>query len=279
MKKINSKQTGLRMLSTSQSIATAILATTLLGACAVVVLLPISIYIKLVIGLILAGAAIITFLSSIRDKDKFDRSLIILAFRLRDARGMTTILPLTLSTKDMQSLVELKEIHDDGLIEKKSNNWSVLFRYDPQHDPADNNSDREKAYQKGLESLVNSISPDISVSFHSWNQINRDRKYEKYLLKMLNDPSKTPEQLNHINGLFRHITESSVPKTDVGHLMEIQFGTLSSVERAEAAVRMHVPGLISQMHELEMTVAQVRGEDDVCDAYREMAVMEGIHES
>lgn len=274
MKTVTSKQTGVGLLSPTQTLTTMI---AVFGWAASVIILwalgcPwwLMLFLLLILGAVIGGAALLF----IFDSERFDRTVIWGKYFIRALRGKTITHQLTIDSKAVKKLVPIKEIHEDGMIEYKApkNQYGALFRYNP----AENRKEGTDTTTARIEKLVHTFSNDLWVSFHFSHVKDTSTVGEDNLLAAMNQPSATLPQKEHLYGIYDHITTQAEEYTTTVFLMSVRLGTFKTVAMARSAYRSNIPGMLKLMHEAGIHAKLLVAEDEIISELSQFAVLEEL---
>lgn len=272
--KINSKQTGHRLLSTAQSIVGIGMVAVWIGIVIIMWVLGLPIMVVLTTMMIGAGAIGAIFYKLVLDPVKFDRICVYLRFLNRNRNGDGRIDLFKMTLVELKKHVPIEDVHPDGMIEysipKKM--YGVMFAYDP---PSVSVSDTV-SFHKKIEYLVNSFGEDLEVSFHFFDMIDNTTNVSDSLLEQSNDEAKSPQQRAHLHGMYTEIVDNSIARVKTAYLMSIKLGKFSSVDDAQRASRYVVPGIVKSLRERGVYSRQLTEELDIAAALREFATMEAV---
>lgn len=270
MKKINSKQTGNSVMSSSQTMAAVGLA---VGWMIVVIMswaIGLSTYTIILIMAIVGGSISVIFFRYVMNKARFDKTLVRWSYIMRNRRGETKIHNFTISLKQLKKHIPIKCVHDDGLIEYTKKRYGAVFKYDPPSVP----TSELDMFHKQMEYIANSFSAGTEASFHFYDMIDNTNPLADTLLRSLNTEGKTLEQKKHLHGMYEEATINDDPLVSTSFLLSIKLGTFKSPEHAMIAYRSTVPGIIKAMREHAIYAMPLIGENEIAIEFRQFAIME-----
>jgi len=272
MKQITSKQTGLGVLTPTQTIA--VMLTVLGWAIFVAVLWAVRLPILVVIVAMAlsGGVAGMGFFLFIYDTARFDRIVIWLKYYIRAMQGKTILHQLTVDMKTVRKFTPIEEVFDDGMIQYTKHRYGVVFRYDP----AENRKESIDEMNTRIEKFVNTLTSDIWVSFHFSHSIETSTTVEDMFLESLNDESKSLAARQHLFGMYVHITKNQCKRTTTSFLMSVRLGEYKNEALARRAMQSNIPGMLTAMHEAGIYASQLIDEDVIVGEFKKFAILEEI---
>lgn len=272
MNKINSKQTGHRLMSPLQSAVSIGVVLIWIGIVIMMWILGLPMAIILIVMALTAGVIGMIFFKFILDKAKFERIIIYLQFWNRKRHGNDRIEVFNTTIKQLKKHIPIEQVHPDGLIQYSGKLFGVLYRYDP---PNVSSSDLNQFHQR-VEYLVNSLGQGIVVSFHFYNWVDRSNQLADDLLSALNREGNTLPQKQHLYGMYETVTHETKAKVSTAYLMSIKLGKFKSADDAMKAYRSTVPGILKSMRERGIYSIQITGEMEIASELNKFAGAGGI---
>ena len=270
MKKINSKQTGGSVMSSSQTIVAVGLAVMWMVSVIISWALGLSTYIIILIMAATGGSVAMLFYKYVLNKANFERICTKWQYQSRKRRGETKIQTFVLPLKQLKKHIPIEHVHEEGLIEYSKKKYGAAFRYDP---PSVAKSELE-GFHKQMEFIANSFGAGVKASFHFYDMIDHGNPLADSLLRSINTEGKTLEQKKHLHGIYEKATENDDPFVATSYLLAIKFGKFDSPELAMVAYRSTVPGVLKALREHAIYAMPLVGENEIAIEFRQFAVME-----
>lgn len=270
MKKINSKQTGNSVLSSSQTVAAVGLVAVWMCAVIASAMIGLSTYTIILIMAISGGSISVIFFKCVMDRTEFYRITTKWKYMLRKHRDKTIIRTFVLPLKQLKKHIPIERVHDDGLIEYSRKLYGVAFRYDPPPVP----KSELGVFHKQMEYVANSFGAGVEASFHFYDMIDHGNPLADSILRSINTKGKTLEQKKHLHGMYEKATQNDEPFVETDYLLAIKLGKFDSVEHAMVAYRSTVPGVMKAFREHAIYTIQLTGENEIAIAFKQFAVME-----
>lgn len=270
MKKINSKQTGNSVLSSSQTGAAIGLVASWMIVVIISWIIGLNTYIIILVMAITGGSVAMMFFMYVLNRANFDRIITKWRYRLRKYRGETLIRTFVLPLKQLKKHIPIERVHEDGLIEYSKKMYGAAFRYDP---PSVPRSELE-GFHKQMEYIANSFGAGVEASFHFYDMIDHTNPLADSLLRSINTEDKTLEQKTHLHGMYENATQNDDPFVTTSYLLAIKLGKFDSPEHAMVAYRSTVPGIMKAFREHAIYAMPLVGENEIAIEFRQFAVME-----
>lgn len=211
----------------------------------------------------------IVFLIYFRNTPVQNHTWLHIQFLYRAYTGKTVIMKYVVPLRTLENIIPIKEAYSQGIIKFKFGYWGMILR------EVSNRIDNEdlQFHLSLIKSVLDSMPDDIIVKVISSSYVDFENNLESTLLDLSNDKSKTPQQREHLYGLYQELKQDQSEKIDWRTVIFIDFGEHPNLESAEMKMQEFLPGFIDGLARADAYCVPVVDESEITQLYRKLSMV------
>ncbi|MBN1133828.1 MAG: hypothetical protein JXA38_02700 [Methanosarcinaceae archaeon] len=209
--------------------------------------------------------AIMTYMFYLSSPEKQSSTTKRLQYMVKAHKGKTIIPKYTTDVAFLKEVVPLEKVYPKGIVQFTWNRYGVLFRL---YVPSETEGGLESFIPLVVSNFVNRIVEPQTLKVFAMNKYIQAPNVVNEVLGAMNDSSKTPEQVAHLDSVYRQLIETVAVPTQKHIYMLIGLGVFDSVEKAELALRNLLPSLNDGFALTRVTGIRVIDPNEIALAYR-----------
>src|SRR5659263_654431 len=174
--------------------------------------------------------------------------------------------------KVMESIIPIRAIHQDGIIEFMKNKYGLLMQVEPSRICED---DIDTHIQK-TRSLVDSLHGELlTKAFVCSMQETGYRPLARNVVNIINTQERTPEQKKHLDSLYHHAMENNNTVIQWKFYVFLGLGTYATLDKAIIAKKQYFPGFSEKLQKLGILVMPLKKKEALASAYKQCITQGG----
>ena len=224
-----------------------------------------SLIIKGICALVI-GFFILVYIKYLSTPEKYNSTIKRILYTYRAYRGKTIIPKYSTPIEFLKEIVPLEAVHPTGIIQFTRNRYGVLFRL---YVPTETEGGLETFVPMVVSNFVNRIVETQTLKVFATNRYVQSSNIINEILEAMNDSAgRTPEQIAHLESIYRQLTESVKVPTQRYVYMFLGLGFFGAVPEAESALKNILPRLKEGFAISGITGIRVIDPNEIALAYR-----------
>lgn len=216
------------------------------------------------IGLLLAIIAIwIKYFSTF---EKVDKQKLKVTFLYAGFQGKHIINQYTETLENLQKIIPIVEIYQDGIIEFKGGIFGVLFALNPVRI----SEEEREIHEKRIEKIINGLPVNTHFKTLSCSRLEPRKPILNYIMDLLGKSNGDRATDIHLSALYTKISEDNSPVIAWKYYAFLSLGEHKTISEARIQYGALVPGLLKNMGAARLSPRAYTHRNDIIRAYRIM---------
>lgn len=211
----------------------------------------------------------VVFLIYFRNTQVQNHTWLHIQFLYRAYTGKTMIMKYVVPLRTLENIIPIKEVYSHGIIKFKFGHWGMILREVSNRI----DSDDLKFHLDLIKNVLDSMPDDIIIKVISSSYVDFENNLESTLLDLSNDKSKTPQQREHLYGLYQELKQDKSEKIDWRTVIFIDFGKHPDFESVEIKMQEFLPGFIDGLARADAYCVPVVDESEITLLYRKLSMV------
>lgn len=198
--------------------------------------------------------------------EKIDKQKLRVTFFFAGLQGKHVINQYTEPVANLEKIIPILKIFDDGIVEFRGGIFGVLFELNPVRI-----SEVERAiHEKRIEKIINGLPVNTHFKTLSCSRLEPRKPILRYILDLISRSNGEKATDIHLSTLYTKISEDDSPVISWKYYSFLSLGEHKTISEARIQYGAIVPGLLKNMGAARLSPRVYTDKNDIIRAYRTM---------
>lgn len=198
--------------------------------------------------------------------EKVDRQKLRVTFFFAGLQGKHVINQYTETVANLEKIIPILKIFEDGIVEFRGGIFGVLFELNPVRI----SEEEREIHEKRIEKIINGLPVNTHFKTLSCSRLEPRKPILRYILDLISRSNGEKAADIHLSTLYTKISEDDSPVISWKYYAFLSLGEHKTISEARIQYGAIVPGLLKNMGAARLSPRVYTDKNDIIRAYRTM---------
>jgi hypothetical protein len=198
--------------------------------------------------------------------EKVDRRKLRVKFFYAGIQGKHVINTYTEPVTNLEKIIPILKIHEDGIIEFRGGIFGALIKLNPVRI----SEEEREIHEKRIEKIINGLPVNTHFKTLSCSRLEPRKPILRYILELIGKSKGEKATDIHLSTLYTKISEDNSPVISWQYYAFLSLGEHKTISEARIQYGAIVPGLLKNMGAARLSPMVYTDRNDIIRAYRTM---------